>query len=299
MIESDDLHIISLRFLGKMSMQNNLIHGVWRNHSMNWSLVGSPLRPTEEDQRIMMMLSIPALSHSMEHTDVVVLGVTPELVHLSWPCNTRVQAFDHSADMIASVWYPNSRNSSFVQQVSWQNMPLSDNSVDLVIGDGCFTVLPSADACRVVLAESARVLKRTGLLVLRCFIRPERSETLENVFAALHAGMIGSFDALKWRVAMAITPDEELSVAVTDIYAAFEMLFPDRDQLAKCTGWSRTAIDTIGAYKGMAARYTFPTMSELRKLASPFVDVFDIRQGHYELAERCPIFCFKPVDCKS
>ncbi len=243
----------------------------------------------------MMMLSTPALSHSKENSVVVVLGVTPELVQLSWPKNTRLLAFDHSADMIASVWSPHSRNPSSVQQVSWQKMPLSDQSADLVIGDGCFTVLPCADDYRNVLAESARVLKRTGLLVLRCFIRPERSESLEEVLAEVLAGQIGSFHALKWRVAMAIIPDEELSVAVTDIHATFERLFPDRDQLAKNTGWPRTAIDTIDAYHEMDTRYTFPTMSAFRKLALPFVNVVDIRQGHYELAERCPIFCFKPI----
>ena len=277
-------------------MQSDFIHGVWRSHSKNWYQVGSPLRPTEEDQSIMMMLSIPALSYNQECSDVIVLGVTPELVHLSWPSHTRVHAFDHSADMIASVWSSHARNPSSVQQASWQNIPLSDNSADLVIGDGCFTVLPSADDCQVVLAELARVLKRSGLLVLRCFARPERHESLENVVAALHAGMIGSFHALKWRVAMAIFPDEDLSVPVTDIHAAFERLFPDRDQLAKYTGWPCAVIDTIDAYQRVDTRYTFPTLSELSVLALPFFDVVDIRQGHYELAERCPIICFKPID---
>lgn len=280
-------------------MQKDALHDVWKHHSAKWSRVGSPLRPTEEDTRIMMMLAAPALSYSKVNSSLIVLGVTPELVQLPWPSHTRLQAFDHSADMIASVWRPHSLNSSSVQQVCWQNMPVPDKSADLVIGDGCFTVLPSSDGYRAVLAESARVLKQTGLLVLRCFIRPELSESLDDVLEAAHGGTIGSFHAFKWRLAMAMTFDEEFSVAVKDIHEAFERLFPDREHLAGTTGWPIAVIDTIDAYKGMDTRYTFPTMSVLQQLGRPFVDVVDIRYGNYELAERCPIICFKPIECNS
>ena len=44
-------------------MQKDSLHDVWKHHSVKWSQVGSPLRPTEEDTRIMLMLSAPALSH--------------------------------------------------------------------------------------------------------------------------------------------------------------------------------------------------------------------------------------------
>jgi SAM-dependent methyltransferase len=244
----------------------------------------------------MLMLSAPALSHSKVSSTVIILGVTPELVHLPWPSHTRLLAFDHSADMIASVWRPHLTIRSSVLQGSWQNMPLPDKSADLVIGDGCFTVLPSTDACRAVLAESARVLKQTGLLVLRCFIRPEIPESFDDVLDAVHRGMIGSFHALKWRVAMAMTPDKEFTVVVKDIHAVFERLFPDRKQLAESTGWPLAVIDTIDAYKGMDTRYTFPTLSVFRQLALSFVDVVEIRYGNYELAERCPIFSLKPKE---
>jgi len=280
-------------------MEKDSIPGVWKHHAAHWQQVGSPLRPTEEDREIILTLSLPALSHSRNTSEVIVLGVTPELVQLNWPGNIRLQAFDHSAEMIASVWRPHFRNPSSVQQVRWQSMPLEDESVDLVIGDGCVTVLPCADDCRAVFAEASRVLKPTGLLVMRCFIRPERAESAEDVVTALYNGMIGSFHALKWRVAMAINPDGEFSVAVAGIHALFERLFPDRDQLAGYTGWSREAIDTIDAYSGTDIRYTFPTISELTELALPFAAVVDARKGTYELAERCPILCFKPISCKS
>ena len=278
----------------KVTMQKDAIHGVWKHHSAQWAQVGSPLRPTEEDTRIMLMLSAPAFSINEDISSVVVLGVTPEVVQLPWPIHTHVVAYDHSTDMIASVWQPHFQNPSSVQQVRWQSMPLSDESVDLVIGDGCLSVLPCADDYRGVFAEVARVLKPPGRLVLRCFLRPEQSESIADVVTAVFSGKIGSFHTLKWRVAMAIKPDLEFSVAVADIHAAFESHFPDRQQLAFSTGWSREAINTIDAYKGTDVRYTFPTMSELKPLLLPFFDIVEVRHGSYELAERCHILSLKP-----
>lgn len=242
----------------------------------------------------MLMLSAPAFSNSEDISSVVILGVTPEVVQLPWPTNACLHAYDHSADMIASVWQPHFRNPSFVHQVRWQNMPLSDESVDLVIGDGCFSVLPCADEYRAVFAEAARVLKPFGRLVLRFFIRPELSESLEDIVTAVYNGQIGSFHALKWRVAMAIKPDHEFTIAVSNIYATFNKYFPDRTQLAEYTGWPYEAINTIDAYNVKDVRYTFPTMSEINLLLSPYFDIVDIRHGSYELADRCPILSLQP-----
>jgi len=242
----------------------------------------------------MLMLSAPAFSISEDISSIIILGVTPEVVQLPWPSNACLHAYDHSADMIASVWRPHFRNPSFVHQVRWQSMPLSEESVDLVIGDGCFSVLPCADEYRAVFDEAARVLKPFGRVVLRCFIRPELSESLEDIVTAVYNGQIGSFHALKWRVAMAIKPEHEFNIAVSDIYAAFNNYFPDRKQLAEFTGWPSEAIDTIEAYKVNDVRYTFPTMSELKLLLLPFFNIVDIRHGSYELADRCPILSLQP-----
>lgn len=240
----------------------------------------------------MLELAAPALA-GQAAPGVVILGVTPELVQLPWPAGTRLLALDQSAAMIASVWQPHPRIASGVREARWQSMPVENGSIRLVAGDGSLNALTSLQEYPDVFAETARVLQPTGALVLRCFVRPERAETLDAVAAAALAGRIGNMHALKWRIAMALDVDHSFSVAVVDIRSAFERLFPDRKRLAGITGWPLQVIDTIDAYRGVATRYSFPTLAAIRAAAAPLFEVGEVRYGRYELAERCPTVLFR------
>lgn len=273
-------------------MKDQRQQAVWKKHADQWQWVGAPLRPTPEDGQLMLQLAQSALSgKSIAH--VVVLGVTPEVVHLPWPAQAQLQAFDHSAEMIAKVWRPHAQVASSVQQVRWEAMPLPGRSVDLLVGDGSLAALPHLQTYRDVLTEVGRVIRPDGVLVVRCFIRPDQPETLETVAHAALSGQIRSFHALKWRVAMAQGLGEDFSVPVVGIRSAFNDIFPDRDHLARLTGWARETIDTIDVYAGTDTRYTFPTLAALRQACAPRFEVADVRHGHYELAERCPTICFR------
>lgn len=269
--------------------------GVWSQHAAQWQRVGAPLRPTEDDGRLMLAMAAPALQAGAGPASIVVLGVTPEVVQLPWPEPASLEAFDHSAEMIASVWRPHPSLPSSVRQVSWQAMPLAGHSVDVAAGDASLNALPALSDYDDVLAEVARVLKPTGALVLRCFIRPDVAETLDAVAAAALSGRIASFHALKWRVAMARPNGAEFSVAVADILADFERIFPDRDHLARCAGWPRTTIDTIDAYRGVSTRYTFPTLAALLARCAAHFELAETGVGRYELAERCPTIRLRPA----
>lgn len=129
--------------------------------------------------------------------------------------------------------------------------------------------------------------------MLRCFVRPDRAETLDAVASAALAGDVGSMHALKWRIAMALEVDHTFSVKVVDIRTAFDRLFPDRDLLARITGWPLQVIETIDAYRGVATRYSFPTLAAIRTAAAPLFEVGGVRLGCYELAERCPTVLFR------
>ena len=89
----------------------------------------------------MLDLVGPALA-TVADAPLVVLGVTPELVHLPWPDAVIVHACDHSAEMIASVWQAHQRVRSRVLQASWQHLPFPGSSVRAVVGDGSLNVLP-------------------------------------------------------------------------------------------------------------------------------------------------------------
>ena len=167
--------------------------GIWQRHSSQWNKLGSPQRPSPEDGAIMMAAAGADLARPAA-TDVLVLGVTPEVVQLPWPASLRLHAFDHSAEMIATVWQPHPQIVSSARQASWQSLPLADRSVCVAVGDGSFNSLPELADYTDVLRELARVLQPDALLCLRYYALPLVRESLAEVEAAVRAGQVQGDD---------------------------------------------------------------------------------------------------------
>jgi SAM-dependent methyltransferase len=265
--------------------------GVWKHHSSQWQHVGAPFRPGEEDAELMMGCLAPILAKESHPIQVAVLGVTPEVVNLPWPTPVRLQAYDESLDMVKRVWRPNPRVASSARVARWQSLPLPDKTMDAVVGDGVLYVLSGLSACSEVLVEIQRVLKPHGTLAVRCFVRPDSSETVENIREAAYSGEIGGFHALKMRLSMALAESATYSFEVSEVHRAFTRLFPDRAFLSRRTGWPLEAIDTIDAYQHATTRYTCPTLSVLSEIWEPFFNLEAQCRGQYELAKRCPTLC--------
>lgn len=263
---------------------------VWREQARQWTRIGAPLRPSPEDVAHLCAAVSPALQ---DGGAVLVLGVTPELVQAAWPQASRLEAVDHSADMIERVWAPNPGIASQVRQADWRALPMDDACFRAAVGDNALGALPTLDDYADVLHDVHRVLAADARLALRAFARPAQPETLDDVAADALAGRVQGFHALKWRVAMTLSEAPTYSVAVAHIHAAFERAFPDRACLAAITGWPRATIDTIDAYRDAATRYSFPTLAAIEHAASPWFERVGIAYGHYELAERCPVIAWR------
>ncbi len=249
----------------------------WPRHARSWALVGRPLRPAPED------VAIVAALVSTDPIDVLVLGVTPELVGLSLPAGSTVVAVEREPAMIEALFEPAPARRALAGD--WRQLPLADASIDLAAGDGCTTMLRFPADYTALAAQLRRVLRPAGTVVLRIFAAPDSPETLADVRAAL--GSIGSFDVLKWRIAMAIQSPAR-AVPVAAIRDAFAAIVPDRAALAERTGWARAAIDTIDNYAGSPAVYSFPTLGEVRDVLAPELVEIACHVPDYELGDRCP-----------
>ena len=261
---------------------------VWSQHAGQWSRVGPPLKPSPEDTA----LTLSALQVVFDTTHgpcrIAVLGVTPELVQLPWPQRVTLDAFDHSADMIARVWQPHPTVHSSVHEADWRALPLDAGTLHAAVGDGSLNVLPDLDQYPAVLGELHRVLVAQSRVVIRCFIRPDVAEPVPALVAAVLGGQVGSFHALKWCLAMTLAGVSGASVAVADIHEVFEASFPSRSALSEATGWPQEQIDTIDAYRGSPTRYTFPTLVQMREQCERWFEVVTVAYGTYELADRYP-----------
>ena len=120
-------------FLNKSSHQH------WQKPAKWWDFLGSPLRPSSEDLDCLKLEILSRLkSVASEIKQVVLLGVTPEIATLPWTEDTNILAIDNSPEMISTVWPSNKVTRGKAICGDWREIPLPDNSCDLVLGRRLF-----------------------------------------------------------------------------------------------------------------------------------------------------------------
>jgi SAM-dependent methyltransferase len=257
----------------------------WHLHARRWALVGPPLRPSAEDVAVVERAAAAWVDRASRPPRVLLLGSTAELAEIAWPAGTRLVAVDRSLAMLHEVL---PRGTGAAVAADWCALPLAAASVDVVLGDGALVCLPYPAGYRALAGELSRVVAPGGSLVLRLFATPSDGEPLVAVAAALRAGAIGSFHALKWRIAMALAVTPTRSVAVAEIVRAFDQMVPDRDALP----WPADVVGTIDHYRGSGAVYSFPTRAEAVAALGPDLVVERSVTPRYELGDRCPTLVF-------
>ena len=217
---------------------------------------------------------------------VLMLGVTPDLL----PVAKTAVAVDISRRSIEHLW-PGDTATRKVIRGNWLEMPLQTREFTAVIGDGSMAGV-RVNEYPLLFANLARVLLPGARLAIRIYETPEPGESIEQVRRDTMAGKIPGVHAFKWRLAMAIASENQSpTVPVALIHQNFERQFPDREALIAATGWSAEDIREIDAYAGHKLIYTFATRRELLATLPPeFSHPRFLPSGHYELAERCPIF---------
>jgi SAM-dependent methyltransferase len=263
----------------------------WNHYSRQWSDLGPPLRPSAED----LAFTRSAIAEWLRTTrraarTQLILGVTPELCGLPIDLGSRVIAVDRSVEMIWKLWLPRP-NADEVICADWRRMPLGASSIDLVLGDGCLPALNFPLGHSALFHELRRILRPEGRCIIRCFVQADERETPDEVFADLSRERIGSFHALKLRLAMALQSDVKTGIALESVYNLVQRTWPKLNLLAERFGWSIGEVLTIEAYRSVKIRYAFPTCAQYCSFFS--AAGFSVRRvvsPSYELGERCPTF---------
>lgn len=265
----------------------------WGKASRQWSLVASPLRPDVGDVAFVEATIRHWFAANARPPRALLLGVTPELATCAWPAGTRLTALDNSRAMIDALWpAPGLAPGARVLCADWRRMPIADGSIDLVVGDGCFSAAPYPDG-GTISREVARVLHPAGFFAIRTFASPDRRETLAELGEAVAAGAVGNVHALKWRLAAIVQPRVEVGARLGDIWTAFQELRPAIAAVAGSPGWTEPELGTLDRYRDNDLRFFFPTAAEFRAITEPWL-VEDARgQGDYPLAERCLRYRFR------
>jgi predicted dehydrogenase/SAM-dependent methyltransferase len=260
----------------------------WQSAPKQWKHFGPPLRPCPEDIRVMENRVAQWMDETSANScNVLLCGVTPEIVEMDWPAGTRLWAVEKSRAMIEEVWPAKQSKTKQPLQAEWTSLPFGPGSFDIVIGDGCFTSL-EYPRLQLVLIESLRnVLRCNGLLIMRFFVQKDEPEQPDDIFRDILEDRIGSFHVMKWRLAMSLQESASEGVRVDDIWKVW-------DEAGITTDWPAQAVNTIDTYKGSDHRLIFTSRREIGELLSTSFEEVAYSEPGYELGERCPILVYSP-----
>lgn len=272
------------------------IEQYWSAFGRDWGLISSPLRPCQEDTELMAGLVADWCRDSGGvPLRAGILGVTPEIVTMDWPKNSKVTAFDRMPGMITSLWPQQHLPGIDAVCCDWRALPLADSALQVVAGDGSFSMLPFPDGVADVARELGRVIEPDGLLVVRCFLLPTEPDSVEAVFDDLFAGRINSFHAFKWRLLMALQASPGQGVCVGKAWDAWCQYVPSTEALARSLGWPLPVVAMIEKYRDAATVYTYHDQDSLCDVLKPYFRPSSTSYPSYQYNQCYPTLCFTRI----
>lgn len=265
----------------------------WEHQWLWWDRMAPPLRPSPEDIALLEQMLDDERDKIARPLRALLLGVTPEIASMRWPAGTRVLAVDRSQGMIDHVWPEQAYEGAEVMRGDWNELPVEAGSYDVIVSDACFSQAGFPVGYEKLARELRRALGPRGIFVMRAFVQPDPPEPLSTLFDDLNAGRIGNFHIFKWRLNMALHENVETGVRLGDIWDTFEARIGRPRLLAEQRGWPLVAVETIDAYRASEARYTYPTLEDLRGVLAPFFQEEACVYLPYELGERCPTLRYR------
>lgn len=260
----------------------------WDRYWKNWSLVRSPLRPCPEDIAHFSCI----LSQLPTNPRILILGVTSEILLMDWPNDAMLFAMDNNINAIKGLWQKSKQCNSNVICGDWKNLPLKDQTFDLIIGDGIITTFKFPNIFNKVIFELHRTLKAKGKLVLRHFLMENPPLTEKEVWAKAYDNQYMNFSAFKWRLAHSLQQSPSKGVRVEDILDSWEKHVPFWKNKGLPLPWPKEEIATIEVYRNSPLSYVYLDDQGMElALQSTFI-AREKLYGHYELSELCPVIVY-------
>jgi len=259
----------------------------WESRARDWR-VSPPLTPAPEDIAWYEgKVADCARALASGPLRAILLGVTPGIATMTWPSGTSLLAVDWARGMLRHVW-PRAGvpEHTDVVRADWRELPLASGSVDLVVGDGCYAALGSLAGARQLNREVRRILKPRGWYCVRAFCRSDTPPTAAALFEELESGSVDNLDLFRWRLAMAVHGESTEGVALGKVWRVWQDHV--REVQSDARRWSADQRVNMARWEDVQARFSFPSLGELRALAEPGFDLVASESPSYESARHFP-----------
>ncbi len=134
--------------------------------------------------------------------------------------------------------------------------------------------------------EIRRVLKAGGWYCVRAFCRSEAPSTAAALFAEIEAGRVDNLDLFRWRLAMLVHGQSAEGVELGKVWRIWHDHVSAADSDTR--RWPPDQRLNLARWENVEARFSFPSMRELRALAEPGFDLVACEWPTYASAEHFP-----------
>ncbi len=265
----------------------------WDIHVELFKQMKPPMRP--EASEILLLKEIAATMvevHQIPNLQVLLLGVTPEIVHLTWPIGTMLTAVDRSEIMIHHFWPGDVPKVRKMVRADWFEMPFAEGAFHLIIGDGVFNFMSYPDGYLKLSQILSSLLSEDGQLCIRIFNQLDHKESPKEVLQYLHEHEHVDYFEFRFRLATSLQESVEEGIYVTketlDQYLVDHGV--EMSSLYHKSGYTPPAIPPIPGAPSSNYRITYPTDEQYLTQVSQYFNEAKKLNGSHNLAYRTPIF---------
>jgi SAM-dependent methyltransferase len=261
----------------------------------------SPWRPSRQETAAMESLVAGWMRQRIDHSviQMLVLGITPEIVNMVLPDKTTLTVVDNSEAMVRSFGPGDCDHGKHLVQADWVHLPFAPRRFDAIIGDGVFNIFSYPEGYRNFARILSSNLKPGGLFLTRLHAQSEPKENPQDVAALYLSAGITDYHELRYRFITAMQPDICQGVLSSkDIIDSQMVRFGiSLPELYRRTGYTPPPeIKNLPVRTGAPPmKATYPTQSEFLDSVRGHFELLDVRYGDHALARQCPIFAFRLV----
>ena len=259
----------------------------WSNVAKQFGQTKPPLRPGPWDTELFSSLlrqqhEISPLKHAL------LLGVTPEIATLKWPDECYLVALERAVSMIDNHWPGDIENQRSVHCGDWFDIPGTLSNLDVIIGDGCFSLQEFESGYHQLCRSLCPPLSSQGALIIRCFVNSESDKRLVDLLSDIDCSQCFSMEEVKSLLFSALASRESPHVKVRDIWSLWKQLVYEKNISIELMAKVAES-GSFDYYENSQLRLSIPYVDDVKKLLGEHFKNVEVFYSDYKLASFCPI----------